>query len=149
MIKRTSLMNKTAGNPCWMMCVVFCGLAVLAAPARGQGTLHIRLIAASNNGQGISGALSDVQGLLQSNLPFQRFDLLDQARVALPADRTVSMARGIRVHCVGHTGQLHVRVSREGHEVVNTTLRLREFRPVILGGFPHQQGRLLLVLVAQ
>ena len=127
--------------------LVWLGLAS-AASAQG-GSLAIRLIAANNDGAGVSSGLEDVAGLLQANLPFRRFDLLDQARVGLPADGGASLARGIGVRCNGPIDNLRVTVTRDGRQVINTTLRLGDFRPVILGGFPYERGRLLLLIVVR
>ncbi len=129
--------------------VLVAGLLVAVASASAATGLSIRLIKASNEGAGMSPALSDVAGLLQSNLPFQRFDLLDQAAMALPATGSVELAHGLSVHCSGPADNLRVTVDNGGVRAVDTTLRLAELRPVILGGFPFEQGRLLLVIVAR
>lgn len=134
--------------PRWCRWVALWALMPLSAAVAGD-MVSIRLVEAHNEGAGVAKALDDVSGLLQSNLPFRRFDLAGQGRMGLPADGSVSLPHGIQVLCQGNQANLRVRVTRGGAQIVDTTLGLADHRPVILGGIPHNRGRLLVLLVAQ
>ena len=123
--------------------------ALLFAATSYAGSLNIRVIQASNNGQGISGDIADIQPLLKSNLPFSRFDLLGAQTTALPASGQVQLAGGFTLKCSGPQNNLSVELSRNGRALLSTVLALQAGKPVILGGVPSGENKLLVVLVAQ
>ena len=117
--------------------------------AHAAGAVDIRFVRAHRE-QSVSPALRDVEGLLRSNLPYQGFELLSRTSMRLPArGQSAGLARGYRVRCDGDARRLSVRVDRGDNTVLNVAVALRPGNPVILGGFPDGQDRLLLVLVAR
>lgn len=126
-------------------------LAVAAsAPAAGATErLTIRLVQASNDGEGASGGLRDVAPLLQRNLPFRRFDLLESRTIRLPASETIVFNAGLSVRCEGDAERLSLFVQAGDTVVLQTQVRLTGQTPLILGGFAAPGGRRLLVLTAQ
>jgi hypothetical protein len=108
--------------------------------------LSIRLVEASNSGQGTGGGLDDVAQLLKDNLPFDSFRLLASKSMALPANGSVSLAEGIVVKCSGDQGNLDVTIERGRKERVRNTIELRKDSPFIVGGFPSGKGKTIVIL---
>lgn len=128
--------------------LAFWALAAAETPAAER--LTIRLVQASNQGEGASAELRDVAPLLQRNLPYRRFDLLESRTVRLPADQALSFAAGLTVRCTGHENRLALFVESGGAVLLQTEVRLTGETPLILGGFPAPGGtRRLLVLTAR
>jgi hypothetical protein len=123
--------------------------ALTALPVFAAEALTIRLVRASNGDGGMSEGLGDLQGILSGNLPFNRFQLIDSQTVLLPASSTVQLAGGFAVRCNGRQTALSVAVSRQGRQALSTTISLERGKPLILGGFPDGDGKLLVVLVAR
>ncbi len=124
--------------------------AFAAAPtAAAAQRLTIRLVQATQEGQGASEGLRDVAPLLERNLPFRRFDLLESRTIRLPASETVLFAVGLSVKCEGGEEALSLFVQAGGTVLLQTQVRLTGQTPLILGGFPAPGGRRLLVLTAR
>jgi len=123
--------------------------ALAASGAAAADRLTIRLVQATNEGQGASEGLRDVAPLLERNLPFRRFDLLESRTIRLPASETVAFAAGISVKCEGGEEGLSLFVQAGGAVLLQTQVRLTGQTPLILGGFPAPGGRRLLVLTAR
>lgn len=117
--------------------------------AIGAESVDIRFVRAFH-GNSVSPALRDVESLLRSNLPYRGFELLSRTSMSLPnRGQSARMARGFRVRCSGDARRFSVRVNRGDDTALNVAVALREGKPVILGGFPDGEDRLLLVLVAR
>jgi len=124
-------------------------LALAAGPAFAGSRLAIRLVEANNRGGGVAGELGDVAELLKGNLPFNTFRLISAKSMALPAGGEVELGRGFRASCEGPQRGLTIRVTRDRKPVLNTTVELADGTPLILGGFPIDGGKMILVLLAQ
>ncbi len=125
---------------------------VFAAPAEAGEKLHIRLVLAHNDNEVVSKGLQDVKKTLVSNLPYTGFELLDQKKLSLPGGGKVELRHSIKLTASGTQDSLRVRVRHKRKPFVNTTLRLADGKPVILGGIPSRpsrKGRVLVVIVAR
>ena len=140
---RPALLRKilSAGILLWVV--------LAASGAAAADRLTIRLVQATNEGQGASDGLRDVAPLLERNLPFRRFDLLESRTIRLPASQTVVFGAGISVKCDGGGDNLSLFVQSGGAVLLQTQVRLTGQTPLILGGFPAPGGRRLLVLTAR
>lgn len=133
---------------CASMVIVL--LALAAVPATAAEQVHVRVVEGLMEGDRIDPGLRDVAPFLRETLPFRSFRLIDQGRVRLPSpgDRLVLRPDFVfRAH--GPQARFSVTLERGGHPLVTTLLALRDGVPVVVGGFPSQQGRLFLVLVAR
>jgi hypothetical protein len=124
-------------------------LACAAGSAFAGSSLSLRLVEANNSGAGVSGELTDVAGLLRDNLPFNTFHLASARALKLPAGGEIALGRGFVAHCDGPQHSLTIRVARDGKPILKATVELRDGTPLILGGFPTEGGKLILVLLAQ
>ena len=131
----------------WLWIVALLGL--LAGPALAGSTLTIRLVEASNKGGGVSAELRDVADLLQNNLPFKAFQLLATKSVRLPASGDIDLGRGFTAHCEGPQRNLAVRVIRDRKPVLDSTVELQDGTPLILGGFPADGGKMIVILLVR
>ncbi len=130
-----------------MACIV--ALLALTGAASAAGSLSIRLVQASNRGQGVGDGLSDVAELLRGNMPFNTYALLATRSLALPADGAMPMGEGLTVRCSGRQGNLQVTVTRDGRAVLQTTVELQDGIPLIVGGIPTERGKLIFILLAR
>ncbi|MCX7668902.1 MAG: hypothetical protein N2439_02360 [Anaerolineae bacterium] len=128
--------------------VLWATLAV-AQPGAAAERLTIRLVQATNEGQGASDGLRDVAPLLERNLPFRRFELLESRTIRLPAADTLVFGAGLSVRCEGDDERLALLVRSGDAVLLQTQVRLTGQTPLILGGFPAPGGRRLLVLTAR
>lgn len=125
--------------------LTFCVCAVSAEAAE----LSVRLVEAHNESSSVAGGLRDVSGTLRKNLPYTGFDLLNSSALSLPAKGSASLSHGFSIQCTGPQNGLKAVISRNGKQLLSTTLNLRNNTPVILGGFTSSRGRILVLLVAR
>ena len=123
-------------------------MGTLYAAEAGE-SLVIRLVLAHNASKKVHRGLADVQKTLTQNLPYTGFDLQDQKRLPLPGGGQVEMRHHIKLTASGGQQSLTVRVRQKRKPFVNTTLKLADGRPVILGGIPSKRGKLLVVIIAR
>jgi hypothetical protein len=116
------------------------------ADATAAAGLDVRLVEAHNEGTGASEGLQDVQAMLGQNLPYARFDLLHRVAVVVPTPQAVDLTRGFTLSCEGAADALRVVLYQGGKRIVNTTLRLQDRKPVVLGGFRSPRGKYMIVL---
>jgi hypothetical protein len=90
-------------NLTWILMI---GLILMAGSTLAGSTLSIRLVEASNSGQGMGSGLGDVSRLLQENLPFKSFQLLASRSMSLPANGTASLSAGFVARCSGKQDSL-------------------------------------------
>ena len=109
----------------------------------------LRLVEASNSGVGIPSELKDVGSILAAQLPFDSYRLVDRAKCNLPANQMISMARGYTVQCAGIQDNLTITVRERKSEILQTTVALKDGKPLMLGGFPSNKGKLLIILLAE
>lgn len=123
-------------------------LATAVHAGKGGGTLSIRLVEAGNEGQGVGKGLGDVGQLLQENLPFKSFQLRADKSVSLPADGSVGLAAGFVARCSGDADKLSVIIEQKGKPgKLESTVSLRKGKPLILGGFPSDGGKMIVILL--
>ena len=108
-----------------------------------------RLVEASNEGEGITPGLNDVESILISQLPFKRYGLIDRAECKLPANQVIKMSRGYTINCNGKQENFTVKVNQGKAEILQTTVALKDGKPLMLGGFPSGKGKLLLILLVK
>jgi hypothetical protein len=126
-------------------------LVVLLATnvAFGGGSLSMRLVEASNAGSGVDSHLRDVASALKGQLPFNSYRLLSSGGASLPAGNTKTSLSGYSVTCNGPQNALKITISHGKRTLVSTTASLRNGRPILLGGFPSNGGKLIIVFVAR
>ena len=112
-------------------------------------TLNLRMVKVSNQGQGVDHGLSDVGPLLSSQLPFKRFRLVDEKNGNLKVSSTLSVAHGYTVQYSGSQADLNLIMRHENDEVLKTSVQLLDNKPLILGGFPSENGKLIFILIAK
>lgn len=131
-------------------------LMCLAPAAFGQVQTRIRVIQASNAGQGIEPSLEDVHHQLGAVFNFTSYRLLRDETVNLgpgqSAEIPVHPGRSIIVKLLGHkreTAGFRVRIRREGQDILNTQVRLSPGRSILIGGPQHGEGVVILALSAR
>jgi hypothetical protein len=118
--------------------------AVLGA----EPVLSVRLVKASSTGDGVDQSIQDVAGLLRENLVFKSYTLVAAQRVGLPAHAAAVVMGGYSVLCDGTANRLQIMIRQGNRPLVNTTVSFKSGKPIILGGFPARDGRLIFVFVA-
>lgn len=119
---------------------------VFGASLANAGIMSVRLVHATDAEVGIDPGLSDIAGIL-SSLRFESFLLLDSDTVQLPAeDARIRMAQGYTLTCNGTQDDLAIEMNHNGRVLLKTTAMLRRGKPLILGGFPTREGKIILVL---
>lgn len=111
--------------------------------------LGLRLVEATNDNSGVAPQLADVADLLKRNMPFTGYRLLDTKTLALPAKGAVEMKLGFSVRCTGEQNNLAVTVVQKRDVLLRTTAALEDGKPLILGGFPTTDGRIILILLVR
>ncbi len=109
----------------------------------------LRLVEASNTGDGVSPELKDVGSILKAQLPFKSYRLVDRGKCKLPADQSIGMSRGYRIRCTGVQDNFTIKIRQGKSEILQTTVALKDGKPLMLGGFPSNKGKLLLILLAK
>ncbi|MDP6524620.1 MAG: hypothetical protein QGI24_09410 [Kiritimatiellia bacterium] len=116
-----------------------------------QGGLNIRLVEAYNEGSASSqgAALRDIESMLRRNLPYRNFRLVSSGSLSVPANGMVKLDRDVTVRCSGTLNNMSVVLERKRKMALQTRVRLSPGRPFIVGGFPSERGKLLVVLVVR
>ena len=117
--------------------------------AAGGATLTIRLVEASNQGKGLGKGLGDVGALLQDNLKFNTFRLVDSKSLPLPARGAAQLAGGFTARCSGDQKNLAVTIERGGKAVLQSTVELQRGAPLILGGLPVEGAKMIVILLVR
>lgn len=147
---QTAMQHRSHRSGAWSIVVIAFVLMLCALNAAHAGdSLVIRLVLAHNKSNKVHKGLSDVQKTLTKNLPYSGFDLQDQKRLPLPKGGRVEMRHNIKLTASGSQGSMTIRVRQKRNPFINTTLKLPDGKPVILGGIPAKRGRLLVVIVAR
>ena len=111
------------------------------------GTVSIRLIKASNDGSNTDSRLSDVIPVLKRSLVFKKYSLIASSSLKIPASGQAKQVGGYTVTCKGSQRSLGIQVKKNGTSLLNTTASLSRGKPLIIGGFPSQNGRMILVFL--
>jgi hypothetical protein len=126
----------------WVACLLLGGVTAQAGNA-----LLIRLVRASNT-PGIDPAVQDVVQAMGANFTFKGFSLKAQTTVTLPASGQVRLG-DYTVACSGAQKQLSIRVTRGKQQMLETVVSLVDGKPIVVGGFPADDGHHLLVFTAR
>lgn len=120
----------------------------LAATAVAGNTLSIRLVEARTGKPHQGPGLADVAGTLKS-MRYNQFTLVGSRTVRLPAPATANRLGDYTVVCSGRQDGLQIVMRKGRHSLLTTTVRLRDGKPVVIGGFPAGNAKHLLVFLAQ
>lgn len=112
-------------------------------------TLWIRLVKASNVTEETDSRLTDILPVLAKNLVFKSYSLVAATTIDLPASGREVRLGVYSITCQGPTGNLSIQIRHDDTPLLYTTVSLREGKPVVLGGFPAADGRMILVFVLQ
>jgi hypothetical protein len=124
-------------------------ISMFASSAFAGNSLHIRLVRASNSGDGVDPRLTDVVKVLKRTLVFKSYSLVAAARQSLPARVSESGLAEFKVKCSGAQNNLKITVRRGKTVLLNTTVDLKDNTPLVLGGFPGKGGQHVLIFVAE
>lgn len=127
----------------WSVLLCVC----MAVEALG-GVLSIRLAHVTEDGPGRGEGLEDVSELLSRSLVYKGHRLVAQTTVPLPVHGVQRQLGKYEVHCAGSLESLAISIRRGSSKLLNTTVHLKPGRPLILGGFPAEDGRMVFVFVA-
>jgi hypothetical protein len=122
-------------------------LLLLAAGAQAGG-LSVRLVEASNAPGNSSGGLDDVLPVLKRSLPYSNYRLAGSTSLHLPAKDESRQIGEYTVTCNGSQDSLSIKVTRGGQTMLTTQVNLHGGTPLVLGGFPSQNGKHVLVFAA-
>lgn len=128
--------------------VFLCLLLTTAGYCQAGSSLSVRLVHASNKQPGNGAGLGDVIHVLRT-LRYKNYRLVSASSLRLPANNATTSLSGYSVRCSGPQSGLKITVSRGNRQLVNTTVSLRDGKPIILGGLPSGEGKLILVFVAR
>lgn len=126
----------------WAGCLLF-----LTATLQAGETVLVRLVRASNV-PGIDPAVQDVKQAMSDNFAFKGFSLQDQKTFTLPADTTFTLGE-YSIKCQGSQRQLKIFVGQNKKLLVNTDVTLIDGKPLVVGGFPAQDGHNLIVFTSR
>jgi hypothetical protein len=124
--------------------------------AYAQVQIRLRVIRASNVGQGFDPSLRDVHNELGSLFSFTSYRLLRDENLNLTLNRPVSISAHegriiLETTLVGvnrGVADARIRVVREGTEILNTQVRLSPDRTVLIGGPRVRDGVIIYTLHA-
>ncbi len=133
------------------------GAVLLSAPPAAVAQpmeIEAMLILASNDPAPLDRRLERVDYVLRPLLRFETYRLIGQGTVMVNTPGTASIALGDG-HSVnlrtGRTRGSHVEVSwmRGENRLLGTSVSLQRGKPTILGGVPHEGGRLIVTLMVK
>lgn len=117
---------------------------LFAAGARAA-ELSVRLVEASNTPGSSSGGLDDVLPILKRSLPYSNYRLVGSTSLHVPAKDESRQVGEYTVTCSGAKDNLSIKVTRGGRTMLTTQVSLHGGMPLVLGGFPSQNGKHVLV----
>jgi len=141
----------------WLLMVLL-GVLTLPVVAAGQGVvpLKVQVIYAANEPGGVDSRLGSLAGELQKTFRYSKYELLDSPqgsapvnqgwRTALPGGRSLEITP---TAIQGDEYSLTVMVQGPGGQsLVNTRVKLKAGRSVLVGGPTHQKGVLIIAITA-
>jgi len=130
---------------------VLIALLGLTLAASAGSTLSLRLVEARNmrGTSAMDKELEDVYKVLKESLPFNSYTVIDTQQTSLPASSTLDMARDYHVTCTGEQRSLQIIVEHRGRQVLTTRVELQDGKPLIIGGFSFEGGKLILIVVSR
>lgn len=120
-----------------------------ALPALAGDRVSVRLVEATNDGKGDGAGLEDVVKVLKKNLSYQNYALVSRTSIALPAKGDAQKVGGYSVICSGTQANLSILVKHGSKKLLQTTVKLDDGTPLVMGGFPSGKGKMVLVFVAE
>jgi hypothetical protein len=142
----------------WMTAILF-ALALVFGPAvRADGppvTFEATLILASNDPAALDRRLDQISYQLRRIFKFEYFKFMGsgQASAALPSEFSLNIGAGnvLRIQASPKDGRVRAQVNwvQDGRSVLNTTVGMKPGAHAILGGIPHEDGTLIVTLVAR
>lgn len=133
-------------------------LLTLPPLATGQGAvpLKVQVIYAANEAGGVDGRLGTLAAELQKTFRYSKYELLDSPqgsaavnqgwRTGLPGDRSLEITP-TAIKDGEYTLTVRVQASG-GQALVNTRVKLKAGRTVLVGGPTHQKGVLIIAITA-
>jgi len=138
--------------------MVLLGLLVIPVAVPGQGAvpLKVQVIYAANEPGGVDSRLGSLAGELQKTFRYSKYELLASPqgsapvnqgwRTALPDGRSLEVTP---TAIQGDEYSLTVNVLGPGGQaLVNTKVKLKAGRTVLVGGPTHQKGVLIIAITA-
>ena len=124
--------------------------------AFAQVQTQLRVIRASNVGQGVGPSLKELHNELKTLFNFTSYRLLRDENLNLSLKQPVSISARERriimeITLMGlhkNVAELRIRVNREGTEILNTQVRLSPGRTVLIGGPKVREGVIIYAFYA-
>ena len=121
-----------------------------------QVQTQLRVIRASNVGQGVDPSLKELHNELKTLFNFTSYRLLRDENLSLSLNQPVSISARegkiiMQITLVGlhkNVAELRIRVNREGTETLNTQVRLSPGRTVLIGGSKVREGVIIYAFYA-
>jgi len=121
-----------------------------------QVQTQLRVIRASNVGQGVDPTLKELHNELKTLFNFTSYRLLRDENLNLSLNQPVSISARegkiiMQITLVGlhkNVAELRIRVTREGTETLNTQVRLSPGRTVLIGGSKVREGVIIYAFYA-
>ena len=132
-------------------------LFILFTPvAFAQVQTQLRVIRASNVGQGVDPSLKELHNELKTLFNFTSYRLLRDENLNLSLNQPISISARegkiiMDITLVGlhrNVAELRIRVNREGTEKLNTQVRLSPGRTVLIGGSKVREGVIIYAFYA-
>lgn len=124
-------------------------LCAWALPALAGDRISVRLVEATNDGKGDGTGIEDVVNVLKKNLSYQNYVLVSRTSIALPARGEAQKVGKYSVICSGTQENLSILVQQGSKKLLQTTVKLDDGTPLVMGGFPSGKGKMVLVFVAE
>ena len=124
-----------------------------AAPADNADAqeVKVRLVLAEQRQEAVEDdELADITPLLRQNLRYNTYRLLQAETVTPRSGLALTLRHDLTLTFLQVSGNaLSVRISRDDQPLVNTRLTLRPNHPVVLGGFPHTDQSVLIIILGE
>lgn len=125
--------------------------------AFAQVQTQLRVIRASNVGQGVDPSLKELHNELKTLFNFTSYRLLRDENLNLSLNQPISISARegkiiMEITLVGlrrNVAELRIRVNREGTEKLNTQVRLSPGRTVLIGGPKVRDGVIIYAFYAR
>ena len=125
--------------------------------AFAQVQTQLRVIRASNVGQGVDPTLKELHNELKTLFNFTSYRLLRDENLNLSLNQPISISARegkiiMEITLVGlhrNVAELRIRVNREGTEKLNTQVRLSPGRTVLIGGPKVRDGVIIYAFYAR
>jgi len=122
-----------------------------------QVQTQLRVIRASNVGQGVDPTLKELHNELKTLFNFTSYRLLRDENLNLSLNQPISISARegkiiMEITLVGlhrNVAELRIRVNREGTEKLNTQVRLSPGRTVLIGGPKVRDGVIIYAFYAR